>query len=108
MALTGMDDRPVYAKATDVGIIEETPEGSRFLVQGQWAYVTESPSLLIEAVQTAGEGGLRRACGSGFVHLHGALQTTSAGTLQIRWAQNVSNISAATVLRGSFLRVVSN
>lgn len=46
--------------------------------------------------------------GSGFVHLHGALQTTSAGTLQIRWAQNVSDASAATVLRGSFLRVVSN
>lgn len=57
MVLTGMDDRPVYAKATDVGIIEETPEGSRFLVQGQWAYVTESPTLLMEAVQTAGEWG---------------------------------------------------
>lgn len=57
MVLTGMDDRPVYAKATDVGIIEETPEGSRLLVQGQWAYVTESPTLLMEAVQTAGEWG---------------------------------------------------
>lgn len=57
MVLTGMDDRPVYAKATDVGIIEETPEGSRLLVQGQWAYVTEAPTLLMEAVQTAGEWG---------------------------------------------------
>jgi len=63
MVLTGMDDRPVYAKATDVGIIEETPEGSRFLVQGQWTCVKESPTMLVEAVETAGvwgaEAGLR-------------------------------------------------
>lgn len=57
MVLTGMDDRPVYVKATDVGIIEETPEGSRLLVQGQWAHVKESPAMLVEAVQTAGEWG---------------------------------------------------
>lgn len=53
--LGGVDGNPAYVNPAQVGAVEATPEGARIRVDGEWIYVTDEPSVVLDRLIKAGE-----------------------------------------------------
>lgn len=48
-------DEKLYVSAVAAGAVEETPQGSRIRVDGEWVYVAEEMGVVMDRLIRAGE-----------------------------------------------------